>query len=45
MICFLWLGTKEELDKFITIANSLFPKIKVTAEFDFTTRSVNYLDM
>ena len=27
---------------FISFANSLFPRIKVTAEFNFTTRSINF---
>ena len=42
---FIWLGTREELQLFIDFANSIFPTIKVTAEYNYDTRSVNYLDM
>ena len=42
---FLWLGSREELEKFIIYVNSIFPNIKLTAEYSYETRSVNYLDM
>ena len=41
---FLWNGTKEELEQFIEHFNKAHPTIKVTAEFNFTTKSVNYLN-
>ena len=41
----IWVGTKEELEDFVKLANSLVPSIKVTTEFDYISRSVNYLDM
>ena len=42
---FLWLGSREELEKFIIYVNSIFPNIKLTAEYSYETKSVNYLDM
>ena len=36
---------EEELKELIKFANSIFPSIKVTAEYSYETRSVNYLDM
>ncbi len=42
---FLWLGSREEFEKFIIYVNSIFPNIKLTAEYSYETRSVNYLDM
>ena len=42
---FLWLGSREELEKFIIYVNSIFPNIKLTAEYSYETRSLNCLDM
>ena len=42
---FIWTGDQQELHDFIQFANNIFPTIKVTADFDYSTRSVNYLDM
>ena len=42
---FLWDGTKEELSEFIKHCNSFHPTIKFTFEFNFETKSVNFLDM
>ena len=41
----IFVGPEEELKKLIKFANSIFPSIKVTAEYSYETRSVNYLDM
>ena len=43
-IFFIWYGTKSELESFITMANTLMPSIKVTCEFNFDTKAVNFLD-
>ena len=37
-------GTKEELENFIQHFNKAHPTIKVTAEYNFETKSVNYLN-
>ena len=42
---FLWLGSREELEKFIIYVTSLFLTLKFPAEYSYETRSVNYLDM
>ena len=43
-IFFIWRGSKEELENFILIANSFHPNIKFTAEYNFETRAVNFLN-
>ena len=42
---FIWCGTVDELESFVSLANSLCESIKVTVDYDNNTRSVNYLDM
>ena len=44
-ILFWWVGSREELLRFIQFMNEFHPAIKFTFEFDFATRSVNFLDM
>ena len=44
-IWFWWTGTEEELLQFIDFMNNFHPTIKFTCEYDFQTRSVNFLDM
>ena len=41
----IFVGPEEELKELIKFANSIFPSIKVTAEYSYETRSINYLDM
>ena len=41
----IFVGPEEELKELIKFANSIFPSIKVTTEYSYETRSVNYLDM
>ena len=43
-ILFIWYGTKDELEALIGHENTLMPSIKVTCEFNFETRAVNFLD-
>ena len=43
-ILFIWYGTKEELEELILQANTIMPSIKVTCEYSFETRAVNFLD-
>ena len=43
-IFYVWRGTKEELEKFISFVNNFHPNIKVTAEYSFETRAVNFLN-
>ena len=40
----LWLGTEQNLIKFIALLNTLHPTIKFTASFNFQTKSVIFLD-
>ena len=42
---FLRLGSRKELEKSIIYVNSIFPSTKLTAEYSYETRSVNYLDI
>ena len=42
---FIWTGSEQELQDFIRHANSIFPSIKVTADYSYSSRSVSYLDM
>ena len=42
---FLWYGTEEELLKFIEHCNSSHETIKFTFEYNFQTRSVDFLDI
>ena len=44
-ILFWWLGTPGDLLIFINFVNQIHPDIKFTCEFDFTTRSVVFLDL
>ena len=44
-ILFFWTGSKEELMRFLQFVNSVHPSIQFTAEFDFTSRSVVFLDL
>ena len=39
------MGTREELEEFVSFANSLIPSTNVTEDYDYAARSVNYLDM
>jgi len=43
-ILLIWTGTEEELKAFLEFLNSLHPTIKFTHDYDFTTKSVNFLD-
>ena len=42
---FIWSGTVDELEDFVSLANSLCKSIKVTVEYNKDTKAVNYLDM
>ena len=44
-ILFWWTGTLGDLLIFINFMNSVHPSIKFTYNFNFATRSVNFLDM
>ena len=44
-ILFWWTGTEDDLRVFIKFMNEFHPAIKFTCEFDFATRSVDFLDM
>jgi len=44
-ILFFWLGTETALKAWIEKINTLFPTIKFTADYDFTTKTCNYLDL
>ena len=48
-IFFLWQGSKQELEDFITHMNNVHPTIKFKCaendHYDFTSKSVNFLDM
>ena len=40
---FFWLGGEIELTRFLEFLNDRDPAIKITWEFDFESRSVNFL--
>ena len=44
-IFFLWYGTEEELLRFIEHCNTAHKTIKFTFNYDFKTRSVDFLDI
>lgn len=44
-ILFWWTGSSDDLRAFIKFMNEFHPAIKFTCEFDFATRSVEFLDM
>ena len=43
-IFFLWNGTEEELTDFVKYLNRFHPFLKFKASYNFTTKSVNFLD-
>ena len=44
-IFFIWHGTVEELQDFLTHMNSCHPYIKFTSEYDYDKKTVAFLDM
>lgn len=44
-IFILWQGTEEELKEFLNYINSFHHSIKFTADYDFGTRTISYLDI
>jgi len=43
-ILLIWTGSKEELKEFLAFINSIHPTIKFTADYDFQTKTVAFLD-
>jgi len=44
-IFLLWTGSESEFEEFMTALNSIHPHIKFTATYNFTTKTVPYLDV
>ncbi len=43
-ILMIWTGSKEQFEGFMTNINALHPTIKFTHSFDYTNKSVTFLD-